>query len=115
MIHGQKTKKLGREKNVRNALIKSLAGSLIRDGKIKTTETKAKVIRPIVEKLVTKAKKGDIHSRRLISAKIGVVNTKILVEKIATKYKDRNGGYLRITKLATRKDDSAKLAQIEFV
>jgi len=115
MIHSQKTKQLGRKRNVRNALLKTMAVSLIRDNKIKTTETKAKVLKPIVEKLVTKAKVGDVAARRFISAKIGPTSTKILVESIAIKYKDRNGGYLRITKLNDRKGDSAKLAQIEFV
>jgi large subunit ribosomal protein L17 len=115
MIHGQKTNQLGRERNVRNALIKTLAVSLIRDGKIKTTEAKAKVLKPIVEKLITKAKAGDAANKRLISSKIGPVSAKVLVEKIAPKYKDRNGGYLRITKLADRKNDGAKVAQIEFV
>ncbi len=115
MIHSQKTKQLGRERNARNALLKTMAVSLIRDSKIKTTETKAKVLRPIVEKLVTKAKVGDVAARRFISAKIGPASARTLVDTIAIKYKDRNGGYLRITKLNDRKGDSAKLAQIEFV
>ena len=115
MIHSQKTKKLGRKRNVRNALLKTMAVSLIRDGKICTTETKAKVLRPIVEKLVTKAKKGDLATKRFINTKIGESSTKKLTETIAPKYKDRNGGYLRITKLNDRKNDGAKLAQIEFV
>jgi len=115
MIHSQKTKQLGRDMNVRNALLKTLTVSLIRDGKIKTTTTKAKVLRPIVEKLVTKAKTGDVAARRFISSKIGPASAKVLVDTIAPKYKDRNGGYLRITKLADRKNDGAKVAQIEFV
>ena len=115
MIHGQKTKQLGRERNVRNALLKTMAVSLIRDGKIKTTETKAKVLKPIVEKLVTKAKVGDMAAKRLISAKVGPTSAKTLMDSIAPKYKTRNGGYLRITKLSDRKDDGAKIAQIEFV
>ena len=92
-----------------------MAVSLIRDTKIKTTETKAKVLRPIVEKLVTKAKAGDLASKRLIVSKVGSVSAKILVETIAPKYKDRNGGYLRIIKLNDRKNDGAKIVQIEFV
>ena len=115
MIHGQKTKQLGRERNVRNALLKTMAVSLIRDLKIKTTETKAKVLKPIVEKLITKAKAGDMAGKRFISAKVGPVSAKKLVETIAPKYKDRNGGYLRITKLNDRKSDAARMAQIEFV
>ena len=115
MIHSQKTKQLGRERHGRNALLKTMAVSLIRDGKIKTTETKAKVLRPIVEKLVTKAKSGNVSARRYLTSKVGSKSTKALVDNIALKYKDRNGGYLRITKLADRKSDGAKYAQIEFV
>ena len=115
MIHSQKTKQLGRGRNVRNALLKTMAVSLIRDEKIKTTEIKAKVLKPIVEKLVTKAKVGDLAAKRFIGSKIGPASVKKLVETIAPKYKDRNGGYLRITKLNVRKEDGAKMAQIEFV
>lgn len=115
MIHGQKTKQLGRERKGRNALLKSLAVSLVRDMKIQTTETKAKVLKPIVEKLVTKAKAGDLANKRLITGKIGTAGMKKLVEVIAPKYKDRNGGYLRITKLNARKSDAAGMALIEFV
>ena len=115
MIHSQKTNQLGRERNVRNALLKTMAVSLIRDGKIKTTEAKAKVLKPRVEKLITKAKTGGITATRLIGSQIGPASAKILVNTIALKYKDRKGGYLRITKLNDRKNDGAKLAQIEFV
>jgi large subunit ribosomal protein L17 len=115
MIHGQKTKQLSREKNTRNALLKALAVSLIRDGKIQTTEVKAKVLKPIVEKLVTKAKAGDLASKRVLTAKVGETGTRTLVETLAPKYKDRKGGYLRIIKLNDRKNDGAKMAQIEFV
>lgn len=115
MIHGQKTKQLGREKNVRNALLKTMAVSLIRDGKIKTTLAKAQVLRPLVERLVTKAKGSDLSAKRFITSKVGAVSGKKLIETIVPKYKDRNGGYLRITKLNDRKNDGAKVAQIEFV
>lgn len=115
MIHSQKTNKLGRERNVRNALLKTMAVSLIRDGKIKTTEAKAKVLKPRVEKLITKAKKGSVSAQRSISSEVGQVSANILVKTIALKYKDRNGGYLRITKLNDRKNDGAKIALIEFV
>ncbi len=115
MIHGQKTKQLGRERKVRNALLKTMAVSLIRDGKIQTTETKAKVLKPIVEKMITKAKAGDLSAKRFVSAKVGPVSAKKLVETIAPKYKERNGGYLRITRLNDRKSDGAQMAQIEFV
>lgn len=115
MRHSQKTKELGREKGQRKALIATLAVSLIRDSKIQTTETKAKVLRPMVERLVTAAKAGDVNARRTLGSKVGVVAAKTLVDTIAPKYKDRKGGYLRITKLNDRKSDGAKRAQIEFV
>ncbi len=115
MIHSQKTKQLGRERNGRNALLKTLAVSLIRDGKIKITETKAKVLRPIVEKLVTKAKTGTVSARRFLAAKVGAVSAKILVDTLAVKYADRHGGYLRLSKFNDRKDDGAKMVLIEFV
>ncbi len=115
MRHRQKTKTLGRERNQRKALISTLAVSLIRDNKIQTTETKAKVLRPYVERLVTKAKAGDVAAVRFLTARVGVKTAKTLVSTIAPKYKERNGGYLRITKLTDRKSDGAKYAQIEFV
>lgn len=115
MIHSQKTKKLGREKKVRNALLKTMLVSLIRDRKIQTTETKAKVLKPLMEKLVTKAKVGDLSAQRLISSRVGSASSNILIKDIAPKFKDRNGGYLRITKLNIRKSDASKIALIEFV
>ncbi len=115
MRHSQKTKELGREKTQRKALVATLAVSLVRDGKIQTTETKAKVLRPMVERLVTKAKDGDVAARRFLAAKVGVTTAKKLVDVIAPKYKERKGGYLRIIKLNDRKSDGAKYAQIEFV
>ena len=79
MRHHSNTKKFGREKNVRNALMRSLARNLIRDEKITTTLSKAKALRPYVEKLVTKARVGSVASRRLVSSRIGVGNE---IEKI---------------------------------
>ncbi|OHA46511.1 MAG: 50S ribosomal protein L17 [Candidatus Taylorbacteria bacterium RIFOXYD2_FULL_36_9] len=115
MIHSQKTKQLSRERKGRSGLLRTLAVSLIRDEKIKTTETKAKVLKPLVEKMITKAKVGGVSARRFLDAKVGPVSSKKLVEVTALKYKDRQGGYLRITKLNDRKNDGAKVAQIEFV
>jgi len=115
MIHGQKTKQMGREMNQRNALVKSLAVSLIRDNKIQTTLAKAKVLKPFVERLITKAKVGDLNAKKYVSSKVGPASVKMVVETIAPKYKTRNGGYLRIIKLNDRKNDGAKIAQIEFV
>lgn len=106
---------LGRERNQRRALLKSLASSLVKSRKIKTTLAKAKELRPFVDKFVTLSKKGDLNSTRLISAKLGKDSALILVKEIALNYKDRKGGYTRIIKLNPRKSDGALMAQIEFV
>ena len=95
--------------------MKSLAVNLIKTEKMKTTEAKAKELRPFVEKLVTKAKIGDLSKRRLVASVIGILSTKKLFGKIAPKYKDRNGGYTRITKMPRRKSDGSKISVIEFV
>jgi len=116
MRHHNKNKKFGRTKNLRNALMQSLATSLIRDSKITTTETKAKALRPFVEKLVTQAKKGQLNDRRLLISKVNsVIASKKLIEEIAIKYQDRKGGYTRVIKLQPRLSDGAKMAIIEFV
>ena len=115
MIHSQKTKQLGRERGQRKALLATLAVSLVRDEKIKTTETKAKVLRSMVERLVTQAKNNNLSARRILIAKVGAISAKKLMGIIAPKYKDRQGGYLRIIKLNDRKADGAKIVQIEFV
>jgi len=115
MNHSQKTIQLGRKSGQRRALLATMAVSLVRDEKIQTTETKAKVLRPLVERLVTLAKKGDVATRRILISKVGQTATKKLMSDLAKKYEKRNGGYLRITKLNDRKNDGAKLAQIEFV
>ncbi len=117
MRHGNNIRKFGRTKNVRGALIKSLALSLVKHGRIKTTEAKAKELRPFIEKLVTRAKKGDLASRRVVISRLinRAPETKILFEEIAPKFKDTNGGYTRIMKLPPRISDGAKMALIEFV
>ncbi len=118
MRHHSVTRKFGRETDVRRAFIRSLAQALILREKITTTLPRAKEIRPIVEKLVTKAKKGDLASRRDIIARLGTTDQKVakkLIDTIAPKYKDRAGGYLRITKIGTRKSDGAPQAVVEFV
>lgn len=106
---------LGRERNQRRALLKSLASSLIENKKIKTTLAKARELRPVMDKFVTLSKKGDVNALRLLSSKVGKDNAKILVSKIALSYKDRKGGYTRIIKLNPRRSDGALMAQIEFV
>ncbi len=113
----QKTKKtLGRKTGSRKALIKNLASSLILYEKIKTTEAKAKMIKPLVEKMVTRAKSDTLHNRREIMKKIPAKNVvRKLFEVLGPKYKKRKGGYLRIVRLGERKGDGAKMVVIEFV
>lgn len=117
MRHHNNKRKFGREKNQRNALVNSLALNLIVREKIKTTEPKAKELRPFIEKIVTKAKKNDLASRRLVISKLSnrKKEVKKLFDKIAPRYVDVGGGYTRILKLGTRKSDGAKMAIIEFV
>ncbi|WP_433724880.1 50S ribosomal protein L17 [Actinoplanes sp. CA-051413] len=97
-------------------LLANLATELFRHGKIKTTETKAKRLRPLAEQLITKAKRGDLHARRRV---LGVVKDKDVVyslfEQIAPRYTNRPGGYTRITKVGIRKGDAAPMAVIELV
>ena len=116
MKHGAKIRKFGRETDERRALLRSLARALVLEGKIKTTEARAKELRPFVEKLVTKAKAGTIAARRLIISRLGGVHgVDSLMNDLAKKYKDREGGYTRITKLPVRGGDASKMAVIEFV
>lgn len=109
-------RKFDRGTNQRKALFKGLANSLILHEKIETTQAKAKAIRPILEKLITKAKVGDIHSRRQVAASLGNPNAVLkMFDLIGPKFKNRLGGYLRITKTRSRAGDAAKMAMIEFV
>jgi len=116
MRHRSKTAKLKRNASHRKALLSNLACSLIEHGRIKTTLGKAKALRPVAEKLVTLAKRDDLHSRRLA---ISYLHQKDVVKKlfreVAPAAKDRQGGYCRITKLGARMSDSAPMAYIEWV
>lgn len=115
MKHHKSMRTLGRERNQRRALLKSLASSLIEKRKIKTTLARAKELSPVVDKFVTISKVGGVNSLRILSAKVGKQNAGVLVKEIASAYKDRKGGYTRIIKLNPRKSDGALMAQIEFV
>jgi large subunit ribosomal protein L17 len=115
MNHHKKGRKFGREKNVRNALMKSLALSLVSKGRIKTTESKARELRPFVEKLVTAGRAGTVASRRELVSKVGVIAAERIVKDLSPKYADRTGGYTRITKLPGRLSDGSLMAVIEFV
>ena len=97
-------------------ILGNLASQLFEHGRITTTETKAKRLRPLAEKLITKAKRGDLHNRRLVLSRIGdkgVVH--VLFTEIAPKLADREGGYTRITKIGNRQGDNAPMAVIEIV
>ena len=116
MRHRKKNRKLGRVTRKRDALLRNLSDSLVVNGKIKTTLPKAKELRMFVEPLVTKAKKGTLTERRnLIKVLYTNSAVKKLMEEYGPKYKDRQGGYTRITKLGPRKNDGAEMAVIEFV
>jgi len=115
MRHHSKIKKFGREKNQRVALMRSLATSLVRDGKIQTTEVKAKALKSYIEKLVTNGKKSTLAARRDIARVVGDTSAKKIVTTISPKYATRNGGYTRVTKLIKRESDGARQAIIEFV
>ncbi len=116
MRHRSKTVKLKRNAPQRRALLSGLACNLIEHGRIKTSFGKAKALRPVAEKLITLAKRDDLHSRRLA---IAFLRQKDIVQKLfsetAPASKDRQGGYCRITKLGARMSDSAPMAIIEWV
>tara|TARA_R110002126_G_scaffold266675_1_gene409985 strand:- start:119621 stop:120037 length:417 start_codon:yes stop_codon:yes gene_type:complete len=109
-------RKLNRTSSHRKAMFANMAASLIQHEQIITTLPKAKEIRPIVEKLVTLGKRGDLHARRQAISKIRDVEMVAkLFDAIATRYADRHGGYIRIMKAGYRKGDNAPLAVVEFV
>ncbi len=117
MRHHNNVRKFGRKKNQRVALLRGLALALIAHGRIETTEAKAKELRPMIEKLITKANVGTMASRRLVISRLYNLKkegTK-LIDEIAPKYKGRAGGYTRISKLPRRAGDASKMAVIEFV
>lgn len=116
MRHGIKGKKLGRKSQHRKALLGNLASALVKHEQIVTTLAKAKALRPYVEKLITVGKKGTLHARRQLIAKVG---DKVIAEKLisvlSTRYSKRNGGYTRVLKAGFRYGDSAPMAVIELV
>ena len=115
MRHHDNNRKLGRERGQRNALLRSLLRSLILKGRIQTTEAKAKEIRPMVEKMLTRGKVATLANRRLLVAQLG---DEMAVRKLLAKageYQSRAGGYTRIVKMVPRKGDAAAMALIEFV
>ena len=114
--HGYQGTKFGRERDQREALVKSLAESLIIHESIETTLPKAKAVVPYVEKLITKAKKGDLHNRRQIVAALQQISTAHkLVDEIAPKLGGRTSGYFRIKRTTLRRGDNAEMARVSFV
>ncbi len=111
-----KQRKLGRPTAHRNLMLRNLVTSLLKHGRIETTETRAKEVRKLAEKAITLAKRGDLHARRQVLSYITEETVvKNLFDEIAPKYEDRNGGYTRILKLGPRKGDAAPMAIIELV
>ena len=116
MRHHRAGKKLGRDASHRKALYANLAGSLIEHGRIKTTEAKAKAVRPFAEQMITLGKRGDLHARRLALAELrsqDVVH--VLFAEVAPRFADRPGGYTRIVKLGQRQGDAAQMVFLELV
>ena len=119
MRHQKRGRKFNRTASHRKAMMSNLASSLILHKRIQTTDAKGKELRGFVERLVTYAKLGDVHGRRLIQKKIQGKRAKkianILIHDIAPTYEKRNGGYTRLIKLNNRKNDNASVSLIEFV
>lgn len=116
MRHNSKKFTLGRERAQRKALMRSLAESLVLQESIRTTKAKAKALRTVIEPLVTRARKGGVFNERMIARTLytkGAV--KKMIKEIGPKYKDRDGGYTRITKVGSRPNDGADMVRIEFV
>jgi large subunit ribosomal protein L17 len=116
MRHRRAGKKLGRDSAHRKALYSNLAGALIEHGRIKTTEAKAKAVKPFAEQMITLGRRGDLHARRLALAELrsqDVVHQ--LFADVAPRFADRPGGYTRIVKLGPRLGDAAEMVYLELV
>ena len=116
MRHARGYRRLNRTHEHRKALFANMAGSLIEHEQIKTTLPKAKELRPIIEKLITLAKRGDLHARRQADAQLKEdKHVARLFEILGPRYKDRQGGYVRVLKAGFRYGDNAPMAVVEFV
>ncbi len=117
MRHAKKRNKLGRTSAHRKALFANLSKQLIEHERIRTTQAKAKAVKPEVEQLITLAKRGDLHARRQVLATLH--NDKFAVhklfEEVAPRYAERDGGYTRIVKLGPRRSDSTEMVFLELV
>jgi len=116
MRHRNKNKILDREKSPRELMLRNLASSLIIYEKVKTTKAKAQAVKPVVEKMITSAKAGDLTARRgLIKVLLQKNAIKKAMDVLVDRYRDRQGGYTRIVKLNNRSGDGAQVVQIELV
>ncbi len=116
MRHRNTNKILDREKGPRELMLRNLASSILIYEKVKTTKAKAQAVKPLVEKMITAAKVGDLNARRgLIKVLLQKNAIKKSMEVLGDRYKDRQGGYTRTTKLGVRKGDGAEMVQIELV
>ena len=116
MRHLKSGRKLSRRKDHRKALLSNLAVSLINNDRIKTTDAKAKEVRPFIERMVTFARRGDLHARRIVLSRLkNNLAVKKLFEEIGPRYMNRLGGYTRIIKLGFRHGDNSPISLIEFV
>ncbi len=116
MRHRKKGRQLSRTASHRKALLRNMATSLFRHGRISTTTAKAKELRPYAEKLITLAKRGDLHAKRLAARKIADREVLVsLFDDIGPRFAERAGGYTRILKLGHRRGDGAEVAMIELV
>jgi len=117
MRHGKQRHKLSRDSAHRRSLLRNLSRELIVHERIKTSQAKAKAVKPKVEKLITLAKRGDLHARRQALSELGqdkfIVHK--LFEEVAPRYAERPGGYTRIVKLGPRRSDSTEMVYIELV
>lgn len=117
MRHGKKRNKLSRDAAHRRSLVRTMSKQLIEHERIRTTQPKAKALKPEFEKLITLAKRGDLHARRQALSRLNqdkfIVHK--LFEEIAPRYSTRNGGYTRIVKLGPRRSDSAEMVFLELV
>jgi large subunit ribosomal protein L17 len=114
--HRKKGRQLSRTRSHRKATLRNMATSLFRHGRIETTTAKAKELRPYAERLITLARRGDVHARRLAATKIQDRQVLgLLFDEIAPRYAERPGGYTRVLKLGNRKGDAAEMSLIELV
>lgn len=115
MKHHKKGKTFGRIRKVRTALMRDLMRSIIEHEKIITTETKAKALRPKIEKLITKGKRKNTANIRRLVSKLGIDSAKKIYGQLSPRFQNRAGGYTRIIKMPPRKSDNSSMAIIEFL